>query len=70
MKQDIVLAVKASLKSIDFVNPIEPFLDKILLEKTKNSSHGDFSSNICMILAKKMDLKPLDIANSLAVKFN
>ena len=37
----------------------------IQVENTKDKSHGDFASNICLMLAKQASLKPRDLAEKL-----
>jgi arginyl-tRNA synthetase len=39
-----------------------------LVEKPKDSSHGDFSSNIAMSLAKELKKNPLELAKEIAAK--
>ncbi len=43
-----------------------PAVDKIHLEHSANPEHGDYSSNIAMILAKKVGRTPMEIANVIA----
>ena len=38
---------------------------KIIVEKTKDKSHGDFSTNLAMLLTKILKKKPLDIAQQI-----
>ncbi|MCH6560077.1 hypothetical protein IH799_06960 [candidate division KSB1 bacterium] len=38
---------------------------EIGLEKPKNRSHGDLSSNLALLIAGKSKQKPLDVANKL-----
>ncbi|OGI20700.1 MAG: arginine--tRNA ligase [Candidatus Melainabacteria bacterium RIFCSPHIGHO2_02_FULL_34_12] len=42
--------------------------DLVYLERTKLKEHGDVSTNIAMVLAKKQKRNPLDIANELKEK--
>ncbi len=39
-----------------------------LVEKPKDSSHGDFSSNIAMVLAKELKKNPLELAKEISSK--
>ena len=40
-------------------------IDEIPLERPKNRDHGDFASSIALALAKKMGIKPQDVATAL-----
>ena len=40
----------------------------IQVENTKDKSHGDFASNIAMMLAKHAGMKPREIAEALAAR--
>ena len=44
--------------------------DQVNVQKTKNPEHGDYSSNIAMILAKKIKKNPIDTANEIINKIN
>ena len=39
-----------------------PVLDDIHIERTRHQTHGDFASNIAMILGEKIDVKPRQLA--------
>ncbi len=55
IKKEIELAInKNNCNDINF-----------LVEKCKNIKHGDFSSNVAMVLAKNLKKNPIDIANNL-----
>ena len=47
-----------------------PAADKIEISRTRDSSHGDFSCNLAMKLAKPAGLKPRDLAESLVKKLS
>ena len=47
-----------------------PASDKIEISRTRDSSHGDFSCNLAMKLAKPAGLKPRDLAESLVNKLS
>jgi arginyl-tRNA synthetase len=47
-----------------------PASDKIEISRTRDSSHGDFSCNLAMKLAKPAGLKPRDLAESLVKKLS
>ena len=38
---------------------------EVSLERPKSSEHGDYSSNLALQLAKKLDQNPREIANSI-----
>jgi len=40
-------------------------LPEILVEATKDRQHGDFATNIALLLAKKAGIKPKDLANQI-----
>ncbi len=44
--------------------------EKIVIEIPKDSSHGDYSSNIAMQLTKQLKQNPRDIAASIVSKIN
>ena len=46
----------------------EEFKDMVSVEPPKNEAFGDFSTNIAMILAKKVRRAPIEIANEIAEK--
>jgi len=45
-------------------------IDQVNVQKTKNPEHGDYSTNIAMILAKKIKKNPIDTANEIINKIN
>ena len=49
---------------------IEFEIDKSLLEKPQKSIHGDYACTIAMKFAHKLNLKPIDFANSIVEKIN
>src|SRR5574344_56363 len=42
---------------------------RIMVENTKDKNHGDYATNIAMLLSKPMKMSPLNIANLLLSKF-
>ena len=42
-------------------------LDRILVEPPREASHGDLATNVAMVLAKPLGLKPRDLATRIAV---
>ncbi len=67
MKDQLRLAIKAALQqcSADKTLNSEVSLDEIQLEIPKNSEHGDFSTNLALILAKPERKAPRKIAEIL-----
>ena len=43
-------------------------LSRVVVEPTKDASHGDMASNAAMVLAKQARLKPKDLAETIAAK--
>ncbi len=47
---------------------VDPGFDRVLVEPPRDPSHGDLASNVAMVLAKPLGLKPRDLATRIAVK--
>ncbi len=65
MKKVITKAILEAVKddsSVDFLENRE------LLDRPADLSHGDYSTNVAMILAPKLGVKPLDLANKIVIK--
>ena len=43
---------------------------KIMVENTKDKSHGDYATNLAMLLAKPLKKKPLEIAQIIVEKLS
>ena len=61
MKHKIIEEIKKSIKSKYNISDNT----KISIEKPKNKEHGDISTNIALILAKKVKKNPLEICDEL-----
>ena len=61
MKHKIIEEIKKSIKSKNNISDDT----KISIEKPKNKEHGDISTNIALILAKKVKKNPLEICDEL-----
>lgn len=63
MKEHIAALVSYSINQLkgDFKIP-EDIISKIRIDRTKDKAHGDFATNIAMLLAKPLGLKPRDVA--------
>lgn len=62
MKNRNILIVKKALFEAVKKAGFEVEIDQINLEKTKDLLHGDFASNIAMMIAKKAGKRPQDVA--------
>lgn len=62
MKDKVIYALKKALEELNFPS------DKVIIQNTKNPEHGDFASNIAMILAGKLKQPPQQIADSIIEK--
>jgi len=61
MKETLISLIKQSLSAIG----ITEYADDIQLTRTKDATHGDFATNIAMILAKPLSLKPRELAEKI-----
>lgn len=59
MKEKIIASIK------DALNKLNMEFDSIELEHPADLNHGDYSTNIALVLSKKLKRKPLDIANEI-----
>ena len=62
MKDKVINTLKNALEELSFPS------DKVIIQNTKNPEHGDFASNIAMILAGKLKQPPQQIADSIINK--
>ena len=62
----IIFDSLSSVNSID-INNSSINLENISLELPKNISHGDLSTNIAMLVGKKLNTNPRDLANQIKV---
>jgi len=62
MKNIIIKNIKSALLELSYPN------ENLNVQKTKNPTHGDYSSNIAMVLAKQLKSNPLDIARIIVAK--
>ena len=53
----------ASLKKENVIS--EPEDVPIQIERSRNADHGDFASNLAMVLAKRAGLKPRELAEKI-----
>ncbi len=57
---EIIQSFSVSNDNVELLNP-----EEISIELSKSSDHGDISTNIAMVLAKKLKKKPIEIARVL-----
>ena len=62
MKQHIEQLIQSALNEVQSAKGLSDVPAIVQVENTKDKSHGDFASNIAMVLAKPMQMKPRDIA--------
>ena len=66
MKELIENLIKESISTINQDGAIAPeLLTKIRVDRTKDRAHGDFATNIAMMLSKPLKKNPREIAQSL-----
>lgn len=63
MKQLIENLIKKSIETINPDNTVN--VDNIRIDRTKDRAHGDFATNIAMLLAKPLKQAPRQIAQSI-----
>lgn len=61
MKETLISLLKQAISAIG----INECPNEIQLTRTKDASHGDFATNIAMILAKPLSLKPRELADKI-----
>lgn len=66
MKQDIEQLIKTALKQLQITNQLTIEIpENIQIERPRDSSHGDYASNIALILAKSAKLTPQALAKDI-----
>src|SRR3989338_7953043 len=60
MKETLINLLKQSISALGIASP-----DDIQLTRTKESTHGDFATNIAMLLAKPLAQKPRELAEKI-----
>lgn len=64
MKNHILSLLKSSLDKLAKTYSIdEKILNNIKIERTKDKSHGDFATNVAMLLCKSLSKNPREVAN-------
>ena len=66
MKQQLTTAIRASLTKLqsELENGFE-LPETVQIENTRDPSHGDFASNIAMVLSKQVGMPPRNLAESI-----
>lgn len=64
MKETLVSLLKQALSALNL-----DYHDDIALTRTKEAAHGDFATNIAMVLAKPLSLKPRELAEKIVAHF-
>jgi arginyl-tRNA synthetase len=59
---------EAILNAVSDTNFVSFLADKNLLDRPGELSHGDYSTNVAMLLAPKLGVKPIDLANEIVIK--
>ena len=63
MKNHILSLLKSSLDKLAKTYPIdEKIINNIKIERTKDKSHGDFATNVAMLLCKSLSKNPREVA--------
>ena len=69
LRKELKNLIENCLKELQKDNSLAVFdLKDILVTNSEDSSHGDYSSNVAMVLAKKAGKSPLELANLLKEK--
>ncbi len=67
---DIVESLKLKIQeALGFLGKIAS-LNDIVIEKSKDTSHGDYASNVAMKFAREFSKSPRDVANMIIEKIN
>ncbi len=62
MKQSIEQLIHTALQKLQIQGELQVELPRIQIDSTKEKEHGDFASNIALVLAKAAQRKPREIA--------
>ena len=66
MKEQITSLLKASIKALDVKAEIPAgLITNLRVDRTKDKEHGDFASNIALVLAKPLHQNPRELAAAL-----
>ena len=65
MKELLVKLLNNALKNLEKIENIDLAKIKVEIKKNKQKDHGDYSTNLAMIIAKKLSKPPLEVAELL-----
>lgn len=65
MKEQLSELILASLEQLKSEGALTVFVESVNLEQPKQKEHGDFATNVAMILAKKNGFNPRDLAQKI-----
>jgi arginyl-tRNA synthetase len=65
MKNDLIRILKTVLKEIGKENGIDFSNKKISIQENKEKAHGDYASNLAMVIAKDLSQSPKEVAEKI-----
>jgi arginyl-tRNA synthetase len=65
LKSHLQKLIYTALDQLELNDSVIPSSTNIQIEKTRDEGHGNFASNIAMVLAKSVDKNPCDLANNI-----
>ena len=65
MKNDLIRTLKTVLKQIGEENGIDFSNKKVSIQENKEKSHGDYASNLAMVIAKDLSQTPREVAEKI-----
>ena len=65
MKNDLIRILKTVLKQIGEENGIDFSNKKVSIQENKEKSHGDYASNLAMVVAKDLSQTPREVAEKI-----
>ena len=65
MKNDVIRILKTILKQIGEENGIDFSNKKVSIQENKEKSHGDYASNLAMVIAKDLSQTPREVAEKI-----
>ena len=66
MKNDLIRILKTVLKQIGEENSIDFSNKKVSIQENKEKSHGDYASNLAMVIAKDLSQTPREVAEKIS----
>ena len=65
MKNDLIRILKTVLKQVGEENGIDFSNKKVSIQENKEKSHGDYASNLAMVIAKDLSQTPREVAEKI-----